>query len=177
MQQAHRQVRCREELVEIVQRQLERCGPQWKKLSPELLDAGVVCEQRFLEAGQIVGPNIHARPALLRRRAEPARAALPIDRELGDEIWFGVRDDVDIAMLITVFGAGLIARFEATRIKIGNLLLDLDRQSVKPPRLREDTIDELLRDAMALQIEKSNCPADVSQLSGSSFAAARPALQ
>src|SRR5262249_5169526 len=154
MQQAHRQMRRCEELVEIVQRQLERCGPQGKELSSELFDAGVVCEQRFLETGQIVGPNIHARPALLRRRAEAARAAFAIDGEFGDEIWFGVRDDVDIAMLITVFGAGLIARFEATRIKVGNLLLDLDRQSVKSPRLLEDTIDKLRRDAMALQVEK-----------------------
>jgi hypothetical protein len=48
---------------------------------------------------------------------------------------------------------------------------------MKAPRLRENTIDELLRDAVALQVEKANRPADVSQLAGDRLAPSRPAAQ
>src|SRR5262249_35173392 len=145
--------RC-EEPVEVIQRQLERGGPQGKELSPQLLDAAVVCEQRLLEVWQILRPDIHACAALIIGHAEAAGTTLAIDGELGHEIRFGVRYDVDIAMLIAIFGTGLITGFETARIKIGNFPLDLDRQGMKAPRLRENTLDELLRDSMALQVEK-----------------------
>src|SRR6476660_354843 len=98
-----------EEPVEIVQRQLERGGPQRQELSSQLLNAAVVCEQRLLEAGQIVRPNIHLRPTLLLRHAKPAGATLSVDGELCDEIRLRFRDDIDVAVLIIVFEAGLIA--------------------------------------------------------------------
>src|SRR5262245_52825100 len=102
-------MRSYEDPVEVVQRQLERGRAERQELSSQLLTAGMVCEQRLLEAGQILRPNIHARPMLLFRRGKPAGAALAVDGELCDEIRFSVRDNVDVAVLIIVFGTGLIA--------------------------------------------------------------------
>src|SRR6516164_2257229 len=45
---------------------------------------------------------------------------------------------------------------------------------MKAPRLLENTIDEFLRDAMALQVEKADRPADVSQLAGGRLATSLP---
>src|SRR5262249_47699888 len=48
---------------------------------------------------------------------------------------------------------------------------------MKAPRLLENTIDELLRDAMALQVEKADRPADLSQLVSYRLATSLPAGQ
>src|SRR5262249_60500885 len=47
---------------------------------------------------------------------------------------------------------------------------------MKAPRFLENPIDELLRNAMALQVEKADRPADVSQLAGGRLATSTPAL-
>src|SRR5260221_2663517 len=48
---------------------------------------------------------------------------------------------------------------------------------MKAPCLFENTIDEFLRDAVALQVEKADRPADVSQLAGDRLAPSLPAAQ
>src|SRR5262249_51868116 len=48
---------------------------------------------------------------------------------------------------------------------------------MKAPRLLENTIDEFLRHAMALQVEKADRPADLSQLVSDRLATSLPATQ
>src|SRR5215831_12964960 len=48
---------------------------------------------------------------------------------------------------------------------------------MKAPRLLENTIDEFLWDAMALQVEEADSPADLSQLAGDRLATSLPDAQ
>src|SRR5262249_50014783 len=48
---------------------------------------------------------------------------------------------------------------------------------MKAPRVLENTIDEFLRDAVALQVEKADRSADVSQLAGGRLATSLPAAK
>ena len=48
---------------------------------------------------------------------------------------------------------------------------------MKPPRLLEHGIDQALRDGVSLEVEKADGFADVTQLRGDLFAAARLAVQ
>ncbi len=121
-------MRRREKFFEIVQRQLEGSGPERKKLTTKVLDAGVVREQSLLEPGQIFRPHIHARPTLPFRHAEPAGATLAIDAELCNEIGFCIRDNVDVRSLIVILKTRLVAGFEASSVEVGNRLFDSDRQ-------------------------------------------------